>query len=456
MRFGWADCPGSSVRPCVVAGRSAAFILAFALTACSECGGVRVTPMSEDSTGIVRTTPPDRGHFEVAVYYVTTPARDPVAAFRSECPGIAVTDVLGAPGAPAAIVAMHDDYGAPDVEMLAYFGRGLTEADAMALQHSAAVLVATMDVAPEGARGAVRELTTCVARVAQPSGFVWDEETQLMHSLEAWRAGPVADWDDGVPSFGEQVTVHAMRSDTDTSLRAVSLGMRKFARSDLVVPSFEEQHFETLGRLLAYVGQTMLEGAEPAGHVHLDATTLRDAHAPTIIGTATGMDVDLEPARAEPGDPENRLLAPVFPGAPWSAVVERQATLLAAVFSTDREISHVDPDAELLALSRTMRAELVALRDRFVVGLPTGHRLNVAANFAHENGAEVMWVELSSWPDDEHVMGRLLNEPEHVPELHSGSSVTVPFDDVIDYELVAPEGRVAGGAAYRYAIGEPP
>jgi hypothetical protein len=313
------------------------------------------------------------------------------------------------------------------------------------------VLVVGMESAPEHAREATRTLETCIARVASPSAYVWDEETRLMYALAAYRAGPVADWDDGVPSFDAQVTVHAMPDETTPRFRAVSLGMHRFARSDLTVPRFAEQHFERIGLVIAAVGQAMIDGPEPEGTVHVTAAALRGGEDPGDVGGEADVDVALAPAPIEEGDAENRLLELVFPGDPSTDVVDREAAFLRAAFGEDRVIGALDPDAHLTELATAARAELAARRDWFLAGVPTAQHLRIAARLT-DASTEVLWVEVEAWPDATHLSGHLRSEPEHAPGLHSGDTVTITLANVEDYEITAPEGRIAGGAAYDYAL----
>ncbi len=408
------------------------------------------TAVTDPASAALLAPPPDRGAMQVAVYWVADAPADPVARFRETCRDIAVLEALGSPGAASAVVALRTDYAAPDVEGLGYFGRGLDEADARALQAPAVVLVATMEVAPAGASAAARALTTCIATLAAPGGFVWDEETRLMYSLEAYRAGPVADWDDGVPSFTDQVTVHAMPDNPDGTLRAVSLGMRRFARSDLVIPSFGEQHFDNVGRLLTWIGQTMIEGGEPADHVHLDPASVHEAAIRADLEGASAGDLALRPAPAEEGDPP-RLLEVVFPGEPSVSVIEREAAFLESVFGADRLIGTLDPDAQLEALSAAARTELAARRGWFLAGVPAGQHLRIAT-LLDAASTEIVWVEVTSWPDPQHLAGRLASEPRHAPGVHSGDTVSVSLADVQDYTIEDPEHRLAGGQAYDYAL----
>lgn len=417
---------------------------------CGEDGAVETAAVAGGERAPVQSAAPDRGRFDLGLVWAGTPPRDPIDAFRETCAAIPIVEELPAePTGIAAVARVPEDYAAPDMETLAYFGRGLTEERALAIQRAPIGLVIAMESTPARACEAAQALTTCAGAIAAATGaLVWDETTRLMYSADAWRDGPVRDWDDGVPSMAAQTTVHAVPTESG-GLRAVSLGMHKFARSDIVIARFEEHHWDGVGRLLTWLGQTMIEGAEPGSEIALDATSIRDPQARDAIAASTRATIQLRPAPGEPGDPENRLLEPVFPGGDGAPLLARQAELLRTLF-TPREISHVDEGADLERLAQEARGELRAMRDRFVAGLPAAHHLHVAAVFPV---GEIMWVDVTAWPAPDRLVGRLLNEPQQSPTLHSGATVEIAIEDVMDYMLLAPEGRIAGGTAYERATG---
>lgn len=417
---------------------------------CSRCASERTE--SPPTTSIeAQTTAPDRGLFDLALLWPVAAPDDPVTTFRRECPAITIVEALPqSPTGIAAVVRLAPEYVVPDMESLAYFGRGLDEHTARAIQRAPTVLIVAMETAPERAAEATRLLTTCAGSIALATGaLVADDSTRLVYSAEAWRDGPVSDWSDGIPSFADQVTVRAYRLEGG-GMRAVSLGMQKFARSDLALSRFEEHHWDRTGMLLTYIAQTMIEGHEPTGTLALDPAAIRDAAARESIGDARARTIELRPAAPDEGDPENRLLEPVFPGDPSTPLAERQAALLRDLFVVDREISRIDRSAELDRLVDAARVELRGLRDRFTAGLPAGQRLRVAATF---RAREIMWMSVTEWPAPDRLVGILESEPEHDPARHSGDTVEVSIADVMDYLLIDPDGRLAGGRAYDLAIG---
>jgi uncharacterized protein YegJ (DUF2314 family) len=67
----------------------------------------------------------------------------------------------------------------------------------------------------------------------------------------------------------------------------------------------------------------------------------------------------------------------------------------------------------------------------------------VKVPFRDENYTEWMWVEITSWKDD-NIKGLLENQPFHIPNLHGGQVVRVRQEDVFDYLHYYPDGREVG------------
>jgi hypothetical protein len=89
--------------------------------------------------------------------------------------------------------------------------------------------------------------------------------------------------------------------------------------------------------------------------------------------------------------------------------------------------------------------------------LPKGARLTTVAEYpvpsaddlfkmAHADGSEWTWVEVQSWKKDGSIKGLLDNDPEDVPGLHSGSTVTVKEAELFDWVLHEEDGGFSGNA----------
>jgi hypothetical protein len=57
---------------------------------------------------------------------------------------------------------------------------------------------------------------------------------------------------------------------------------------------------------------------------------------------------------------------------------------------------------------------------------------------------EVVWLEVTNWQDGTGT-GILLSQPQQVPTLNSGDTVSFTADAVMDYRLSNPEGELESG-----------
>jgi uncharacterized protein YegJ (DUF2314 family) len=97
------------------------------------------------------------------------------------------------------------------------------------------------------------------------------------------------------------------------------------------------------------------------------------------------------------------------------------------------------------------QSELVALRARFVSGLPPGPVLFVKAPFRiDDDHNEYMWIVVTRW-DSGGLHGLLANDPSYVKGLKDGDDVSVPDAEVWDWELQGPGVRREGNFGSRSA-----
>jgi uncharacterized protein YegJ (DUF2314 family) len=107
-------------------------------------------------------------------------------------------------------------------------------------------------------------------------------------------------------------------------------------------------------------------------------------------------------------------------------------------------VAYTSHDDALEAASAQAKQKLPALQKAFAAGFQPGEYLEVKAPFDTESGGtEWMWVEVTTWQGDR-IGGLLDNEPEKVPNLHSGQHVEVRQQDVFDYIRTFPDKRTEG------------
>lgn len=398
--------------------------------------------------------------FQLAVYYLPVPVRDPVAVLEStvlrEHPGLEIPEEK--PEAPPGLTVSADivedvpaGYAPPDLDSLQYFGHGLSREQAQALQQSTSALV--LDFTHPSARvweglRTANELVEAIAR--ETGGLVWDEGTREVFTPDAWHEERLASWTGTVPDVSTQITIHAYKK--EEYVRAITLGMQKLGLPDVVVDGFSWSLSRTMGHLVNLLGQAMAEGAVfgPGGEYELDIHAIqdpavRDPQIESLLEDATARArLVLRKGTWEEGDPLNRLIEIGFDAYPGPDVHARQAALLSSLFGAQDSITRIAHTDELLAASERVRARLPALRADFLAGLAPGELIQVKAPFpVPEGGNEWMWVEVTAWEGGT-IRGLLKNEPFDIPDLHAGQVVEVDEDDVFDYIRRRPDGSEEG------------
>jgi uncharacterized protein YegJ (DUF2314 family) len=405
--------------------------------------------------------------FVLAIYFLEAPAADPMAVVRHHLATMPqaprLVDTL--PKRPAtAFLSVDDlrtarqDYPPPSSESLKYHGRGLSAAQVDALQRSERALVFVFahpsagDVLP-----AYRRAITLVAQVARDTGGVlWDEETREVFSLESWQRRRLDSWSDGLPDVSRQIVIHAYEGDHRLA-RAITLGMAKFARPDVVVERFSWSEKESVSDLVNAMSQVLVEGSTPRlpGVHRLDLRTLRQprvrqAQVDGLLPNARGVaELTLVRGTREDGDPDNPLLEIRFDRHPGPDAHARRNAALGLLFGTRDTLSYVRHDDAVRQASEAARARLPALREAFNKGLRPGEHMMVKAPFkTPEGGNEWMWVEVTAW-DGSRIRGLLNNQPANVPGLHAGQMVEVSMEQVFDYLKRDGEGREEGNETGR-------
>jgi uncharacterized protein YegJ (DUF2314 family) len=346
-----------------------------------------------------------------------------------------------------------NSYPAPGLDYLAYAGRGLSKAQAETLQKTKHIMVLDVIYPDKNYLDNYKTVNRFLYDVASEySGFIWDSETRELFTPDAWKEKRLASYSGRYPDIVNHITIHAYNNDADEGIRAITLGMAKFGRPDVVINNFSWSLADPMGNLINLVSQSLLEGMTPnqSGELTLNIDNLQNETHRNRLKTSLKenavlqLTVNYDEAEAEEGDPDNYLLEVLFDKVDGGSLSERQDKTLSALFGWEDSIAYVNHDAEILAASARAKARLYSLRKDFGSGLNPGEFILLKAPFETTSGGnEWMWVEVTSW-DKKSIRGLLKNEPYNVPELKAGSMVTINQDDVFDYIRNFPDGTSEG------------
>lgn len=395
--------------------------------------------------------------FEFALYFSPKPSANPEAELER-----LLTDrsrrmhLAGAVAAAEAIVTVGSkwsplaDYAPPSAESLRYMGVGVPAAAAADLAKADRVFILGFSTPAYGVLVANRSACALMADLATATGgMIWDEETRQLYSVERWRKDRVESWQGSLPDMTSHVTMHAYAN--PELVRIITLGMRKFGLPDLVVAEIPSRQTRPVGNLINAVMQRLVEGQQVADNtLRLALSEIRHEAGRTRALTNPGKDakgivqVSVQVAPAEKGDPSNTLWRLDFPESKLGSVTERALWGANELFgSTDQIIGARSEDAEMAAARIRARAAFFAQEARFRAGLQSMEHLLVKGPFRQDDETEFMWVEIVKWGPKE-VEGLLTSDPRYVKRLHPGSRVTVRLDDIFDYILYKPDGTQEG------------
>ncbi len=408
--------------------------------------------------------------FQYAIYLLPGYEGDPVATatalIENNYSQFAIVESLDEPlQQPVIGLFLLNDvkqqYVAPDLQSIGYFGRGVTREQALAVQETDDALVINFAYPIRFGNTAFHDALELMEALAlEHSSLIWDEATRQVFSREAWRELRLDSWNDGVFSIQDHITIHAYKN--GEFVRAITLGMEKFGLPDIVVNDFGWSSSRPMGNLINLVAQTLLEGGDIGDDLSLVVDIGQLKHAPTreeleasLLENASGrLTLYLKPAVPEEGDPDKYLLAIRFDNVDGLSVQEQQDELLGKLFGWEDSIVYVDHNKKILEASERARKKLPELRRDFNAGLEPGEFIHVKAPFATPDGGnEWMWVEVIEW-DGSRIRGLLENEPFNVPDLRGGEEVIVNEEDLFDYIRFFPDGTEEGnetGALIREA-----
>lgn len=402
----------------------------------------------------------DTVSFEMALYFLAPPRieiadrvkRLQTDAFR-DLPTLAAQGSEESPGLRFKIEKL-DRYAPPDEPSMKYFGRGLTPEQAKKLQSAPAIWVFDFSGPRKDAlRTVARAGQFMLEATAGDEAVIWDEHTREVFTPEVWKKSRVEGWVAGVPDVSRHITIHYYVPGDDKLPRAITLGMAKFGCPDVVVNAVPRSSTRSCGSLMNAICQSMVEKGPPAAEMKqfpVDFEQIQQADVKKRLmgnpaeGARHRADVGIGAGKHEDGDPNNALIQLTFEGSPGKTLVEREEALLGALFGVADSLTRVKHDDELLAARDRARGKILEKMEAFNKGLPLGDHLLVKAPFkTPDGGDEWMWVEVIKWDGDQ-ISGILQNRPFDVPELKSGSDVTVRRQDLFDYIHRHADGSIEG------------
>jgi uncharacterized protein YegJ (DUF2314 family) len=352
--------------------------------------------------------------------------------------------------------APFKNFPVPHTEYFKYAGRGLSPEDVATVQQARQahrlILVAPRDEAWKQGRK-FTELASEYAGLQQ--AFIWDSATREVFTREAWRKARLESWpEDGLPDIRKQITIHLYReNDDEPYLRAITLGMEKFALPDVVIERVIGSDNRSAGNLINVFCQTLAENpvvANGARHdLQLEAlktARLKVEYEELLLDKAEKVAaLELLRGKSQEGDPDNGLIEISFRHGCGKTEDERRESVLSRFWGAADSIKAVKHTDEILDASKRAREKLTQLRAPFVAGLKPGERLMVKGPFARDDaGKEWMWIEATKWTNAKQIEGILQNDPYYIRSLKAGTKVTMKVEDVFDFIFYHADGREEG------------
>lgn len=391
----------------------------------------------------------------VQIYYVLFLRKaiaDVKARFATACSGaievLATTEEGHNKGGVVLECHTTDERPVPNPQIVAHFGRGFSAQSAATLAEAKAAISLT-GVGPfDPQHDLLRELTRCVSRLARElDAVVFDAADWLTFTPKAFHDLRGAEVEAGELSCA-QFGVRAYR--VDGGVRSVSMGLEKFGQANFALTLFSEHQMTMMDRMNTLAMQHIIESNETRepGPLKLSIFDLRNPRvrqeliAAQQVGGSGRAVLQLETVAPLEGDPEV-LLAPVFKAPAGPRLWAEQGALLKQLFGVDQHVSkNVHFGQQIQEAIQKARKEAILILSEPERWQQEGFRLRVAVGLPGVK--EVGWLEVTRWQNGQGA-GILLSQPQSVPTLKSGDSVSFADDDLMDYTLSNPEGELSSG-----------
>ena len=433
------------------------------------------TPISEMlksetpiASGDVRA---NHGFYSVVFYYSPEPAVEPEATARALAakyfPTVTFSSKLSEKPAPPFIGfeeerAPLENFPVPDSGYFKHGGRGLSDEAIAAIQKTARATRLVLVAPRDEVWSAGRTYTQLALDFATATGAaIWDSATRECFSRDAWQERRLSKWSENqtVPDLRPHITIHLYQADESRRyLRAITLGMEKFALPDVVIERLVGSDNRPAGNLINLVCQSLAEAPEIADGANrlfrvadIREPGLRAQFSEGLEEKATAeVRLALLEGNHQDGDPGNRLIELSFRHSAGTTDDERREAALSTLWGAKDSIIGVRHDGAIKAAAARARARLPELRKAFASGLPPGERLLLKAPFARDDeGDEWMWVEVMQWSDSGKIEGLLQNDPFYIKNLQAGARVRVNESAIFDYIFHRADGTVEGNETGR-------
>ncbi len=365
-----------------------------------------------------------------------------VAALPKKSSSVAFTETIS--------LDLTESYPPPNIETLSYFGIGLSEQQAKDVQNHKAAIVLDFALPFDKKLSGLKSANQYVFNLAKlVNGFIWDSETRQLFTITSWKEKRLDSWQNNIPIIESHITIHAYKN--PENIRAISLGMVKFGLPDIVVNDYPWSSNTTMGNLINLVAQSLLEGSQPNDDnmLKIDLSKLSESSFKkklqnSLLENATGkFEIGFKAAFWEEGDPTNNIMELRFDQQQGESIQEKQDSLLSSAFGWSDPITYVKHNQQIIEASERAKIKLPELQQAFKNFKPGEYILLKAPFATPEGGNEWMWVEVLVWNHGT-ITGLLNNTPFNVPELRSGSKVTISQDDVFDFIRYFPDGSQEG------------
>ena len=412
----------------------------------------------------------DEGHYSVIFYYSPKPLHDPEATakllVKRHLPGVTFSSdkrrhieppVVGFEEEPAPLRR----FPVPPASYFVHAGRGVTT-NAIAEFSKTVTATRLVLVVPKGdvyrLGGAFTRLVGEFA--VTNSAVIWDSATRECFSGPAWRTNRIQTWDDeAIPDMSRQITIHLYRPDPKTAyLRAITLGMEKFALPDVVVEQLIASENRPVGNLINSICQSFAEQPEIKNPSKVrfrmrdiqSSEARKRAQSGLLKGATESATLALLVGTSQDGDADNPLVELDFRHGQGTTNDERRQQVLSEMWGSEDVITGASHSEELLAASARARERMISLRRNFLEGLPPGSRFLVKGPFKRDDeGDEWMWVEVLKWESPDRIDGILQNDPFYIRKLRAGAKVSVQTEAAFDYLWVKPDGTREGNETGR-------
>ena len=435
--------PGDDINPWRMKSRRAYLLTLFAASLVLPCPSPAAEPKAGEPVeeGDMR----DRaGYYSVVFYYKPDPAGDTrktaEALAKKLLPEVPIEAALSTP--PCIVFeeekAPLKNFPVPEASHFKHSGRGLTDKDIAAMQKTTRATRLILFAPKDDVWRMGRAFTELALQFAEKTdAYIWDSATE-----------------GGVPEITQQTTIHLYQADdSERYLRAITLGMEKFALPDVVIERLIGSDNKPAGNLINLVCQTFAENPvikdarkQTFKLSALKAGGFRKTQEDSLLDKATGeATLELLNGKRQKGDPQNELVEISFANGEGKTDDERREQTLSALWGSKDSIVGVKHDGEILAASKRALVKLATLRPAFLKGRKPGERLMVKAPFKRDDeGSEWMWVEVMKWPTPQKVEGILQNDPFYIKALKAGAKVEVNFAELFDYIFVHADGTNEG------------